>query len=60
MFPVLEWFEVMKSEELEEYCDIIGKWNPSSRRIWKKMLQIYYQIYFREKLYGASEYRFKH
>jgi hypothetical protein len=59
MFPVFEWFEVMKHEELEEYCEIVSRWNPTSRKIWKKMLQIYYQIYFREKLYGARDYQFK-
>jgi hypothetical protein len=60
MFPVFEWFEVMKKEELEEYCQLVSNWDASSKRIWKKMLQIYYQIYFREKLYGAGESQYKH
>jgi hypothetical protein len=59
MFPVFEWFEVMKKEELEEYCQLVSGWDASSKRIWKKMLQIYYQIYFREKLYGAREFPYK-
>jgi hypothetical protein len=59
MFPVFEWFEVMKRDELEEYCQLVSNWDASSKRIWKKMLQIYYQIYFREKLYGAAESQYK-
>jgi hypothetical protein len=59
MFPVFEWFEIMKKEELDEYCHLLTKGTPISKRIWEKMLGIYYQIYLREKLFGATEYGFK-
>ncbi len=60
MFPLFEWFEIMKKEELGEYCHLLTKGTATSKRIWDKMLQIYYQIYLREKLYGAVEYGYKH
>ena len=60
MFPIFEWFEIMKKEELGDYCHLLTKGTPTSKRIWDKMLQIYYQIYLREKLYGAVEYGYKH
>jgi hypothetical protein len=59
MFPVFEWFEIMKKEELDEYRHLLTKGTPISKRIWDQMLKIYYQIYLREKLYGASEYAYK-
>lgn len=59
MFPLFEWFEIMKEDELDDYCHLLTKGTPTSKRIWDKMLQIYYQIYLREKLYGAAEYRYK-
>ena len=60
MFPIFEWFEIMKKEELDDYCHLLTKGTSTSKRIWDKMLQIYYQIYLREKLYGAVEYGYKH
>jgi hypothetical protein len=59
MFPLFEWFEIMKKDELEHYCHLVAKGTSSSKRIWDKMLQIYYQIYLREKLYAAAEYGYK-
>ena len=59
MFPVFEWFEIMKKEELDEYCLLLTKGTPLTNRIWDKMLKIYYEIYLREKLYGATEYGYK-
>jgi hypothetical protein len=59
MFPIFEWFEIMKKEELEDYCNLLTKGTPISKRIWDKMLDIYYQIYLREKLYGATEYGYQ-
>jgi hypothetical protein len=59
MFPLFEWFEIMKKEELDDYCHLVTKGTPNSTRIWDKLLQIYYQIYLREKLYGAMEYGYK-
>jgi hypothetical protein len=60
MFPVLEWFEVMKKEELDEYCHLVTKGTPKSERIWNEIVKIYYKIYLREKLYGATEYGYQH
>ena len=59
MFPIFEWFEIMKKEELDDYCHLVTKGTPISKRIWEKMLKIYYEIYMREKLYGAAEYGYK-
>lgn len=59
MFPIFEWFEIMKKEELDDYRHLLTKGTPTSRRIWDKMLRIYYEIYLREKLYGAAEYGYK-
>jgi hypothetical protein len=59
MFPIFEWFEIMKKEELDDYCHLVTKGTPMSKRIWDKMLNIYYEIYMREKLYGAAEYGYK-
>ena len=56
MFPIFEWFEIMKKEELDDYCHLVTKGTPNAERIWGEMIKIYYKIYLREKLYGATEY----